>query len=92
MKNKTPRGLAVFAMLVVLLTCTPLQADPVVHKFQLWGTMKDPTQKLIFYLGWTNGFLVAKGLGGLDLAKRLDSDLGIDQALAMIDKQYKDHP
>jgi hypothetical protein len=92
MKSKPPRGLAVFITFVVLLTCAPLQADPVVHKFQIWGTMKNPLEKLIFYQGWTNGFLVARGPGGLELANCLDSDLSIDQAIAMIDKQYKEHP
>jgi hypothetical protein len=61
-----------------------------VHKFQLWGTMK-PLEKLIFYQGWTNGFFAARGQIGLELATCLDK-VDSDQAIAMIDKRYKDHP
>jgi hypothetical protein len=57
MKSKTLRGLPVLAVLAALLTCAPLEADYVVHKFQLWGMMKNPLEKLRFYEGWTNGFL-----------------------------------
>jgi len=82
--------LAIVGTLVTLLTVAPLCADPVVHKFQLWGTM-NPLEKLIFYQGWTNGFLVARGQSGVELATCLDKITG-DQAVAMIDKRYKDHP
>lgn len=82
--------LTILGTLVTLLACASLYADPVVHKFQLWGTM-NPLEKLIFYQGWTNGFLVARGQSGVELATCLDKITG-DQAIAMIDKRYKDHP
>jgi hypothetical protein len=93
--NQAPGGglfvrSAILGTLVTLLACVSLHADPVVHKFQLWGTI-NPLEKLIFYQGWTNGFLVARGPSGVELATCLDKISG-DQAIAMIDKRYKDHP
>jgi len=76
--------------LLVLFCCPAENADSVVHKFQLWGTMKQ-SEKLIFYQGWTNGFFVERGPRGLELANCLDV-LDSEQAIAMIDKQYKEHP
>ena len=96
MKNDQVSGWALFIRLTIigalatLLSCVSLHADPVVHKFQLWGTM-NPLEKLIFYQGWTNGFLVARGESGVELASCLDEITG-EQAIAMIDKRYKDHP
>lgn len=91
-RNQTRHGvaLAVLGMLMALLTCAPASANAVLHKFQLWGTMK-PVEKLIFYQGWTNGFLAARGPRGAELATCLEGLSG-EQALAMIDKQYNDHP
>ena len=76
--------------LVILLMCELLNADPVVHKFQLWGegTQRD---KVSLYWGWTNGFFQARGAPGLELATCLER-LTTDQAVAMIDRRYKDHP
>jgi hypothetical protein len=77
-------------ILATLLICSSANAEAVVHKFQLWGTMK-PLEKLTFYQGWTNGFFAARGQIGLELATCLDK-VDSDQAIAMIDKRYKDHP
>jgi hypothetical protein len=76
--------------LAILLTCGLLHAESVIHKFELWaiGTESD---KLSLYWGWTNGFLQARGPRGLDLANCL-SGMTTTQAIAMIDKRYKDHP
>lgn len=89
-RGATLVALAFLVTLVVLPACKSLGADPVLHKFQLWGTM-DRVDKLNFYLGWTNGFLAARGQRGLDLANCLET-LDNEQAIAMIDKQYKEHP
>lgn len=96
--NQAPRMALLVALstvkkliLATLLVCTSVNADPVLHKFELWGTMKSPLEKLIFYQGWTNGFLAARGPRGLELATCLDGLSG-EQAVAMIDKRYKNHP
>lgn len=77
--------------LLTLLVCTSLNAEPVIHKFELWGVAKSPLEKLSMYWGWTNGFLPARGPVAIQLADCLYS-LSSDQAVAMIDKQYHDHP
>jgi hypothetical protein len=74
----------------VLLAVSSLNADPVLHKFQLWG-MSTKDQKLSLYWGWTNGFLQGRGAGAVDLANCLET-MTTDQAMAMVDKHYKDHP
>lgn len=78
-------------MLAILLLCTFANANSVVHGFRLWGTLDDPVQKLIFYQGWTNGFFAARGRSGVKLADCLE-DVSAEQAIAMIDRRYKDHP
>lgn len=77
-------------VLLVLLICTSVNADPVIHKFEFWGKIT-PLEKLAFYWGWTNGFLPARGPRGLELANCLN-EVSPHQAIAMIDKEYKDHP
>lgn len=82
--------LAAFVLLSTLFAYyAPMQADPAVHKFQYWGTLK-PTEKTIFFNGWTNGFLGARP-NGMPFAGCLET-MSYDQAVAMIDKYYKDHP
>lgn len=90
--KRNRNGMGILVVLMALLACASAQADPLVHKFQLWGAMKNSEEKLIFYQGWTNGFLVARGPSGLELANCLDTNLSVEQAIAMIDKQYKGHP
>jgi hypothetical protein len=76
---------------------------PRTHKFQLWGTLDNENDKLNFFLGFTNG-LVASGVTVLECngnqpAKRpmyecvlFSKDLDLEQAIAMIDKYYKENP
>lgn len=78
------------AALVTLLASVPVQADHLLHPFRYWGTMKE-LDKLNFYIGWTNGFFVARGQHGLEFANCLEA-IDSQQALAMIDKRYKDYP
>ncbi len=88
MKSLIARGIAMLAVLVVPLPYA-LQADPALHKFQYWGTMK-PVDKLDFFNGWTNGFFGARP-NGKALLLCLE-DLPYNQSIEMIDKYYKDHP
>jgi hypothetical protein len=74
-------------VLMILLVCAPVNADPVLHKFEYWGKITS-LEKLAFYMGWTNGFLPGKGPQLADCLSGISSD----QSIAMIDKRYKDHP
>jgi hypothetical protein len=74
----------------VILASAPLRARPVLHTFVLWGQLKEG-EKLLFYMGWTNGFLQGEAPRGLELADCLEG-ITTSQATAMIDKAYKDHP
>jgi hypothetical protein len=67
-----------------------LNASPVLHQFALWGKSNED-QKLSLYWGWTNGFLAGRGKAGIALAHCLEA-LSYDQAIAMVDKQYKNFP
>ncbi len=63
-----------------------------IHKFELWGVEgTTKLEKACLYWGWTNGFLQARGKRAVHFADCLES-ITSDQAVAMIDKQYKDHP
>jgi hypothetical protein len=74
----------------LLLICSFLSAYPIIHKFEFWGKGTE-LNKMDIYVGWSNGFLMARGPRGLELADCL-TGMSIDQAIAMIDKRYKDHP
>lgn len=76
--------------LVIILTCGLLHADPIIHKFELWGKWTN-VEKLNFYWGWTEGYLMARGEQGRDLGVCLES-ISTVQALSMIDKYQKSHP
>lgn len=78
--------------------------DHILHKFQLWGTFDD-LEKTDFYIGFTNGLItgsVATGVSpqskltpGMKLMSCLITDSGNPsrvQAIAMIDKYYKENP
>jgi hypothetical protein len=68
---------------------TTLMADPVVHTFELWGTAKKGEHVLIYW-GWTNGFFQGRP-SGLRLLRCIEG-ISSEQAVAMIDKRYHDHP
>ncbi len=76
--------------LTILSASRPLQADPVIQSFEIWGKGTE-LDKTNVYLGWTNGFLMSRGSQGLELATCLDR-ITYAQARAMIDRRYKDHP
>jgi hypothetical protein len=75
---------------LILLIPAVLGADPVIHKFQLWGGA-GPEGKLNLYWGCTNGFLQWRGSGAPELSACLQK-MTPDQAMAMVDKYYRDHP
>jgi hypothetical protein len=77
-------------MLAILFFSTVLSADPVMHKFELWGKAGG-LGKTSMYAGWTNGFFLARGAKAIGFANCL-SEISTEQAVAMIEKYYKDHP
>jgi hypothetical protein len=76
-------------------------AEPVVQKFELWGGTSK-IDKLFLYTGFRNGLFAGASQpwrGDSTPARQLlicllDSDdpPGANQAIAMIDKYYQDHP
>ena len=79
------------SLFALLLTCTLVIADPVLQNFGVWGEIK-PAEKTAIYAGWTNGFF----LGAHDQrAKEFYTcltQISMNQAIAMIDKYYQQHP
>jgi hypothetical protein len=78
------------ALMLLLTFGAAVSCDPVVHRFELWGTLSR-RDKGNFYFGWLNGFLAARGEPGVRFLDCLET-LTYDQAIAMIDKRFKDHP
>jgi hypothetical protein len=73
---------------------------PKVHKFRLWNTLGD-MDKVNFLMGFTNGLLTGaaiprasenKPTQSLVACLLVDKGLSFDQAIAMIDKYYKENP
>jgi hypothetical protein len=75
----------------LLIAAILLQADSIVHPFDLWGKYKD-TEKLDLYVGWANGFFDRRGTDAQPFFACLSSKISYRQALAMIDKYFNDHP
>ena len=76
-------------------------SDPIVHRFSLWGKLENKIEKLHFYMGFTNGLLEGAGAPlrtdetpGRKLLECLlqPSSLGTEQAIAMIDRYYRENP
>jgi len=84
-------GIAMRLALAPLLACCLLSADPVIHNFEAWRAFTTHSERVAFFLGWTNGFFYGRGPGGLEFGTCLQT-MTTEQALAMIDKYYKDHP
>lgn len=60
------------------------------QKFSGWGELKSNADKLVFLLGVTNGYFVARGEPALYTC--ISHNISYEQAVAMIDKYYRDHP
>jgi hypothetical protein len=63
----------------------------------VWGT-ESATQKstygekLSMYIGWSNGYFLGHGAQAFPLRSCIEDNIPYDQAIAMIDKYYDDHP
>jgi hypothetical protein len=78
-----------------LLATSALAQDDklmVVHKFELWGDMRDNGEKLLFLAGFTNGLF--KGPRSQEFHSLGDCMGGVisQQIIAMIDKYYQNNP
>lgn len=83
--------------LVILATSMLADAASAVHTFRVWGT-ESATQKstygekLSMYIGWSNGYFLGHGAQAFPLRSCIEDNIPYDQAIAMIDKYYDDHP
>jgi hypothetical protein len=77
-------------ILLSLIVCLAVSGSPTLHKCQFWGEASR-VEKLHLFIGWTNGYLPGKGQKGLAFASCLEK-IDYTQSVAMIDKQYRDHP
>jgi hypothetical protein len=82
------RTTASIALLISLLTFR-LNAD-IFHKFEIWGKLDNDTQKILFYTGWVDGFFHSRPTATA-LMSCVDG-VSVEQAVALIDRRYKDHP
>lgn len=83
---------------MAMLFCGGAPAAPVTHRFSLWDIAKTQSDKVYLYWGWTNGFLQGRGSATPHekevLGRFVDCLYAMDakQAIAMVDKYYRDHP
>ena len=78
-----------------LIFCRSTTADPLFHKFQMWGIAETPKEQLLLYSGWTNGFFLARGRVDSKKAGPLFNCLLTmtgQEAASMIDRYYKSNP
>jgi hypothetical protein len=68
------------------------QYYPAIHTLGAWGTTETPSEKLAMYIGFVNGLFTHRG--GADFGDLMQCMQGVryQQAIAMIDKYYKDNP
>lgn len=84
--------------LVILATSLPSgAATPAVHNFRVWGMSFDTQkrsydEKLAMYIGWSNGYFSGRGRQAFPLRFCIENNAPYDQAIAMIDKYYDNHP
>ena len=70
------------------------QGNTIFQKFLFWGSAKSESDKIYLYAGFTNGFFSAPSTekGKVDLGDCIEKNIPPEQAVAMIDKYYKDNP
>jgi hypothetical protein len=89
-------------LMAILLGTSGLFAQkdiPKLHKCQLWGVLPDERTKLYFFMGFTNGLFKGSTLPpcndiyqSLVVCVATEKELEANQAVAMIDKFYQEHP
>ena len=83
--------------LAILAASMLANAAPAVHAFRVWGMASDTQkraydEKLAIYIGWSNGYFSGRGAQAFPLRSCVEDNIPYDQAIAMIDKYYDDHP
>lgn len=95
MKRTIRKKTLIYCVLCVSLLVPVLAQDHKtwsIHKFELWGTMRDRVEKLIFLEGFTNGlFMGPRPPEFLSLANCIEG-VPPEQTIAMIDKYYRENP
>ena len=78
----------------LICTCIGVSQDfTTIHAFQYWGTLQTPVEKMIFLNGFTNGFFAGPRTSAfLSFDECLENNLTTVQAIAMVDKYYKENP
>lgn len=68
--------------------------NSIVHRFAIWGTLDSELRKIDFYFGFTNGFFFAPSSekAKVTFSDCLEENIQTAQAVAMIDKYYREHP
>jgi hypothetical protein len=67
--------------------------ESLLHSFKLWGLMASPVEKLDIYVGFTNGFFFGpRSPKFVTLLNCVEKNIPSAQAIAMIDKYYKENP
>jgi hypothetical protein len=88
--------LGLIGLVLCSADCTPTKAADqsfsILHYFSLWGELESPSARFAMYVGFTNGLFIHRGSPAFsDFADCL-STIPPKQAIAMIDKFYKDNP
>jgi hypothetical protein len=78
-------------VILLLSISTATTAQPVTHRFSVWGVNADEAFKTGLYIGWLSGFFIEKAGRDAVFLSCLET-LPYSQAIAMVDKYYKDHP
>lgn len=80
------------ALLILLSWTYPATCEytPYLQKFEVWGTLRTSMDKTYFLIGVTNGYFIESH--DITLYHCLSDNVSYDQAIAMIDKYYGEHP
>jgi hypothetical protein len=71
----------------------PQNQESLLHTFKLWNLMETPVERLDLYIGFTNGFFTGpRSPKFLVLMNCVEKNIPATQAIAMIDKYYKENP
>lgn len=93
MVRKQTTVVLTFIVLVCLSSQAQQQNEPILHIFKAWGLLPNSLEKLDMYWGFTNGFFAGpRPPKFLALADCIEQRITSNQAIAMIDKYYKENP
>jgi hypothetical protein len=85
-----------FIISLVLLgsgaTTARAASDPFVHRLRVWGGLSTQIEKVDFVIAFTNGLFYGNPEETAHLRTCMNDNMTYEQAVAMIDKYYADHP